>query len=106
MPWQPGSSGARDLETGLPLDRDQLLKGTELEEKVASGVITRQEADEIGLEYCLFRRCRRAVLLERIKSWTVQASHQRPHCIGVFGREIVAQPYQVAIRCQNDLGIG
>ena len=37
----------RDLETGLPLDRDQLLEGTELEEKVASGVITRQEADEI-----------------------------------------------------------
>lgn len=37
----------RDLETGLPLDRDQLLDGNELEEKVASGVISRQEADEI-----------------------------------------------------------
>jgi hypothetical protein len=37
----------RDLATGLPLDRDQLLDGNELEEKVASGVISRQEADEI-----------------------------------------------------------
>jgi len=37
----------RDLETGLPLDRDQLLDGDELERKVASGEISREEADQV-----------------------------------------------------------
>ncbi len=37
----------RDLETGLPLDRDQLLEGDELQRRIEAGEISREEADEV-----------------------------------------------------------
>jgi hypothetical protein len=47
MSKRPDDTAPRDLETGLPLDRDQLLDGDELEKKINAGEISRQEADEL-----------------------------------------------------------
>jgi hypothetical protein len=47
MSKRTDNTAPRDLETGLPLDRDQLLDSNELERKVESGEISRQEADDL-----------------------------------------------------------
>lgn len=36
-----------DLESGLPLDRDELLTSEELERRIESGELTREQASEI-----------------------------------------------------------
>lgn len=38
---------AADLQTGLPLDRDELLRSGELERRVQAGEITTEQAAEI-----------------------------------------------------------